>query len=53
MLEDVRLKTQYDEEYGIGKGEIVVFDMTGYGVRHVAKTSIWILKTFMKYLQVK
>lgn len=51
MIEDVRLETQSDEVYGIGNGEIVVFDMTGYGVRHVAKTSIWILKAFMKYLQ--
>lgn len=53
MIEDVRLKTQFDEKYGVGNGEVIVYDMTGYGVGHVAKTSVWILKTLMKYLQVK
>lgn len=40
-----------DDEDIISEGEVQIFDMSGYTLKHVAKLHISTLRTYMKFLQ--
>lgn len=48
MVSDVRMVT----EKNIPEGEVPIFDMSGYSLRHLAKISLPIVKKYMMYTQV-
>lgn len=49
MVSDVRMVTEKD----ILNGEVPIFDMHGFSLRHIAKVTLPILKKYMIYTQVK
>lgn len=53
VIEDTRCVTQYNSETGIGDGEIPIFDMKGFTLKHLTKVTILTLKVYFKYLQVR
>lgn len=50
MVADVRLKTA--DPNGLTDGEIPIFDMAGFSVKHLTKVVLSTLRTYMKYTQV-
>lgn len=51
MVADVRLATM--DANGITDGEIPIFDMAGFTLRHLTKVVLSSLRCYMKYTQVK
>lgn len=53
MVADVRLiYIDYDEPNGGWNGEVPVFDMAGFSLRHLTSVVLSVLKCYMKYTQV-
>lgn len=50
MVADVRMKT--NDQNGLTEGEIPIFDMTGFSVKHITKVVLSTLRLYMKYTQV-
>lgn len=50
MVADIRLITP--DQNGLTDGEIPIFDMTGFSLRHLAKVVLSSLRCYMKYTQV-
>lgn len=50
MVADVRLITP--DQNGLTDGEIPVFDMAGFSLRHLTKVVLSSLRCYMKYTQV-
>lgn len=48
MMVDSRFRELCNEN---AIGEIVVFDMTGFSLRHLSKFSLGTIRLFMKYIQ--
>lgn len=53
VIEDTRSETQFSSEIGIGEGEVPIFDMKGFTLKHLTKVVILTLKIYFKYLQVR
>lgn len=53
VIEDVRTETQCDPEIGIGTGEVPIFDMRGFSLKHLTKVTLLTLKVYFKFLQVR
>lgn len=51
MVADVRLITP--DQNGITDGEIPIFDMAGFSLRHLTKVVLSSLRCYMKYTQVR
>lgn len=51
MVADVRLATK--DMNGISDGEIPIFDMAGFSLRHLTKVVMSSLRTYMRYTQVR
>lgn len=51
MVADVRLITP--DQNGLTDGEIPVFDMAGFSLRHLTKVVLSSLRCYMKYTQVR
>lgn len=51
MYEDVRSATPDDDEGGIADGDVTIFDMQTFSLRHVTKIIISTLRVYMKYTQ--
>lgn len=53
MVADVRLVSLDADETNSGwNGEVPVFDMNGFGLRHVCSVVLSVLRIYMKYTQV-
>lgn len=50
MVADVRMKTP--DPNGLTEGEIPIFDMAGFSVKHMTKLVLSTLRVYMKYTQV-
>lgn len=50
MVADIRLATP--DPNGITDGEIPIFDMAGFSLRHLTKVVLSSLRCYMKYTQV-
>lgn len=48
MVADVRIVTDQD----LSEGEIPIFDMSGYSLRHLTKVTLPVVKKYMVYSQV-
>lgn len=54
MVADVRLVSLDADETNSGwNGEVPVFDMNGFGLRHVCAVVLSVLRIYMKYTQVR
>lgn len=53
MVGDIRLITPDDNEGGITDGEIPIFDMDGFSLRHITRVVLSTLRCYMKYTQVR
>lgn len=53
MVGDIRLITPDDNEGGISDGEIPIFDMNGFSLRHITRVVLSTLRCYMKYTQVR
>lgn len=51
MYEDVRSVTPDDNKGGIADGDVTVFDMHTFSLRHITKIVISSLRVYMKYTQ--
>lgn len=49
MVADCRFATENEER--LSDGEIPVFDMAGYTLRHLTKTALGALRVYMKFVQ--
>lgn len=48
MVADLRMYTDFEES----DGEVPIFDMAGYTLRHLTKINLSILRKYMAYTQV-
>lgn len=54
MVADVRLVSMDADEPNSGwNGEVPIFDMAGFGLRHVTCVVLSVLRIYMKYTQVR
>lgn len=49
MVSDVRMVSEKD----VPEGEVPIFDMSGYSLRHLAKITLPVVKKYMMYTQVQ
>lgn len=48
MVADLRMCTDYAES----EGEVPIFDMAGYSLKHLTKINLSLLRKYMTYSQV-
>lgn len=53
VIEDLRTELQCHPEIGIGTGEVPIFDMKGFSLKHLTKVTLMTLKVYFKFLQVR
>lgn len=51
MFEDVRSVIPDDDKGGISDGDVTVFDMQTFSLRHITKVVLSSLRVYMKYTQ--
>lgn len=51
MYEDVRSVTPDDDDGGIADGDVTVFDMRTFSLRHITKIVVSTVRIYMKYTQ--
>lgn len=49
MVSDVRMVSEKD----VPEGEVPIFDMSGYSLRHLAKITLPVVRKYMMYTQVE